>query len=67
MCLEPSDQFFEHKHGSGNRRVESGGETGAGARREEHPEIRPTTSAQPSDKVGNGRAHLHARALAAER
>ena len=67
MCLEPSDQLFEHEHGPGNRRVESGGEPGAGACREKHPEVRRTPPAHPSDEVGKGRAHLHTRAFAAER
>ena len=66
-CVEPPHQLFEHEDRTGDRRVESGGETGAGTRRDQHLAVVPVAAEQFADDMGDRRAHLYARAFATER
>ena len=38
--LELLHQFLQHKHGAGDRRVESRGQSGAGTGRKQYPAVR---------------------------
>jgi len=56
-----------HKNCARHRCVERRGKAGTRTGRKQHPAIWPLAAADVSDKVGNARPHLHARALATER
>src|SRR6516165_3879427 len=65
--VEPSHELLEHENGTGNWRVEGSRKPRTRAGREQHSAVRPATTGNISDEIGDCRAHLHAWTFASKR
>ena len=65
--LEPAHELFQNEYSPGDGRVEGRSETCARACRQQYSAVRPVAAEGPSQHLGDGGAHLHARALAPQR
>jgi hypothetical protein len=67
MELKPTHKLLEHENRARQWSVERGSKAGTRTCRKQHPAILPLAAADVTDKVGNARPHLYARAFPTER
>ena len=64
--LKPLDEFLEHEHGPGNRRIEGSRKTCPCPGSKKNTAIGQRSAEDAADPEGEGRSHLHARPFAAK-